>query len=375
MGIIKVKGGQPSYTVESDRVKVAVTVQGGHLTARFNTGKGDVDPFFTAPWWTEADSEDLPRILKVLRGDFFCFPFGGGEDGSHGITCPPHGQTANDPWDFQALDGNDSGSTLELAMDLDAGGRVLKRISVKTGEPVIYTEHRVEGFTGSIPLGYHPTLKLPDRAGAGIIDMSPPVTGFTTPERFELPEARGYSRLALGAEITDRKKAPTMDGSSVDITRYPTPSGYEDLALFVNDPEREFSFTSASLPEEGYLYFQLKNPRVLAQTLFWMSNGGRHYAPWSGRVRAVLGMEEITSYFHYGIGKSTQDNDISKRGYPSSVSFDGSSRSFNIVMGVVPIDRKFKGVADIRKKNGKTIEIVGTGGEHMDVPCEVGFLL
>ena len=375
MGIMKVIAGQACYTVETDKVKAAVTVQGGHMTARFSTGNDMIDPFFTAPWWSEEVDEQLPSILQVLRGDFFCFPFGGGEDGEYGITCPPHGQTACDPWDLQAFNSNKAGSTLELSMNLDAGGRVVKRISLKADEPVIYNENVVEGFSGSIPLGYHPTLKLPDRTGAGIIDMSPPIVGFTTPERFEIPEAGGYSRLALGAEITDRQKVPTIDGGAVDISRYPTPPGYEDLALFINDPERDFTFTAASLPQEGYLYFQLKNPRILAQTLFWMSNGGRHYAPWNGRVRSVLGMEEITSYFHYGIGKSIEDNEVTRRGYPSCVQLDGSPSSFKIIMGVVPIGKKFKGVADIVKINSGAVEIVGTGGERIEVPCRIDFLL
>ena len=375
MGLMKVIAGQPSYTVGSDRVRAAVTVQGGHLTARFNTGNAEVDPFFTAPWWSEAIDEKIPSILQVLRGDFFCFPFGGGENGEYGITCPPHGQTACDPWDLKAFEQDKRGSRLELSMNLESGGHVLKRITMKSGEPVLYNEHIVEGFTGNIPLGYHPTLKLPDEPGAGIIDMSSPITGFTTPERFELAEAAGYSRLALGVEITDRSKVPTIDGTTVDISRYPTPAGYEDLALFISDPERDFSYTAASVPGEGYLYFQLKNPRVLAQTLFWMSNGGRHYAPWNGRVRSVLGMEEITSYFHYGIGKSMEDNEIRKRGYPSSVEFDGKVKRFGIIMGVVPVDKTFTGVSDIRKKDAGAIEIVGRGGERIDVPCSVDFIL
>ena len=375
MGIVKVVSGQPSYTVESTKVKAAVTVQGGHLTARFDTGKGEIDPFFTAPWWSEGVDEEQPGVLQVLRGDFFCFPFGGGEDRKRGITYPPHGQTACEPWDLQTLEQDEAGASLELAMDLDAGGRVTKCISLKYHEPVIYIEHSIEGFTGSMPLGYHPTLKLPDRPGAGIIDMSPPIAGFTAPETFENPEAGGYSRLALGAEITDRTKVPTIDGDTVDISRYPTPSGFEDLALFVSDPERDFSFTAASLPDEGYLYFHIKNPRVLAQTLFWMSNGGRHYAPWNGRVRSVLGMEEITSFFHYGIEKSAGDNFISERGYPTSVQLDGGKSSYRIIMGLVPIGKKFRGVADIRKKDGQTVTIMGAEGELIDVPCRVDFLV
>ena len=374
MGIVKVISGQPSYTVECTRVKAAVTIHGGHLTARFDTGKGEIDPFFTAPWWSEGIEGELPGVLQVLRGDFFCFPFGGGEKGEHGIIYPPHGQTACDPWDLVGHEQDDAGSTLELAMDLDAGGRVTKRIALHDEKPVIYIDHSIEEFTGSMPLGYHPTLKLPDREGVGIIDLSPPIAGFTAPVRFESPEAGGYSRLALGAEIVNRSKVPTTDGDTVDICRYPTLSGFEDLVLFISNAELDFTYTAVSIPEEGYLYFQLKNPKVLAQTLFWMSNGGRHYTPWNGRVRSVLGMEEVTSFFHYGIEKSTGKNFINERGYPTAVQLDGKRSSFRLIMGLVPIGKKFSGVDDITKRDEQTITILGRGGERIDVPCRVDFL-
>jgi len=61
--------GQPSYLLQNDRVKVHVTVQGGHLTATFNDS---ISPFFTAPWWEEADIGEIDQIIKILRGDFFC---------------------------------------------------------------------------------------------------------------------------------------------------------------------------------------------------------------------------------------------------------------------------------------------------------------
>lgn len=106
-----------------------------------------------------------------------------------------------------------------------------------------------------------------------------------------------------------------------------------------------------------------------------MSNGGRHYAPWNGRVRSVLGMEEITSFFHYGIEKSAGDNFISERGYPTSVQLDGGKSSSRIIMGLIPIGKKFRGVADIRKKDGQTVTIMGAEGELIDVPCRVDFLV
>jgi hypothetical protein len=43
-------------------------------------------------------------------------------------------------------------------------------------------------------------------------------------------------------------------------------------------------------------------------------------------------------------------------------------------MGLVPIGKKFRGVADIRKRDGQTVTIMGAGGELIDVPCRVAFL-
>jgi len=374
MGIVHMHYGQPSYSVESSRVRAAVTVQGGHLTASFDTGMGEVDPFYIAPWWHQTLDHDIPGVIRVLRGDFFCFPFGGGEDRKRNISYPPHGHTACNPWDFGILHKRDTERTLELFMDLAAGGRITKRITLREDEPVVYLDHIIEGFEGDMPLGYHPTLKLPGEGGSGIVDMSTPVFGHTAPEAFEEPKAGGYSRLKPDVEITDRTAVPTVDGTTVDLTRYPTPQGFEDLVLFVSDPKRDITFTSVSVPVGGYLYFQLKNPKVLGQTLFWMSNGGRHYAPWNGRVRSVLGVEEITSFFHYGIERSTKENFISERGYPTFVHFDGGKTSFKLIMGLVAVDEGFTGVQDIVRRNESAVTVIGRGGESFDVPCRVDFL-
>jgi len=375
MGIIKTFFGQPSYTVQNDRVAAAITVQGGHLTAGFQTASGEVNPFFIPPWWNEAKVE-VDEVINVLRGDFFCFPFGGGEDPFHKISYPVHGNTACDPWDFVELREEKEKTEIVLSQDLQIkGGRVKKIIGLGAHEPVIYINHVVEGFQGKIPLGNHPTLKLPDREGAGIIDISAPVAGFTTPEPFEDPKNGGYSLLKPDTEITDRSKVLCINGECADLTRYPTPGGFEDLAMFISDSRLDFAYTAVTVPEKGYLYFQLKDPRVLAQTIFWMSNGGRHYAPWNGRVRSVLGIEEVTSFFAYGVKRSIEQNLFLDRGYPTTVAMDGKSPvPIKLIMGLVAIDTSFKGVQDIIRKDAHTVTITGKGGERIDVPCRVDFL-
>jgi hypothetical protein len=360
--------GQPSWTLGNSTVRIAVTVQGGHLTARFTAGGREVNPFYTAPWWNEVLPPGTSEVIRVLRGDFFCLPFGNDP--------LPHGKTANDAWRFDGVSSEGQSRELSLSMDLGPEeGRVRKRVRIIEDEPVIYQEHVVSGCPGPLPLGHHPILKLPDRPGAGFLDMSPPVTGFTAPLPVEEPANGGYSSIAPKREITDRSRVPTERGTTVDLTRYPTPRGFDDLVCFVSDPGLPFVYSAVSVPDEGWLYFQLKDPRVLAETVLWMSNGGRHYPPWSGRVVSVLGLEEVTAFFHYGREASLGPNFFRERGIPCACEPGpkGDIR-VRILMGLVPIERSFAGVEDIVPAGDGAIRIRGRGGESIDVPCRADFL-
>ncbi len=365
---LTVLDGQLSHVLSNDTVSLAVTARGGHLTARFRAGAREVTPFYTAPWWNEPLAPDTPVLLQILRGDFFCMPFGNDP--------PPHGRTANDEWGFVAVRQEGTARELVLSMDLGPGqGRVRKRVRIVEGEPVIYQEHVVSGCPEPMPLGHHPILKLPEREGAGIIDFSPPVTGFTTPRPVEEPANRGYSSLKTGHEIKDRCRVPTDRGGTVDLTRYPTPRGFEDLVCFVSDRKRRFCFSSVSVPDEGWLYFQLKDPNVLAETVLWMSNGGRHYPPWNGRVISVLGLEEVTGFFHYGKAASVAGNFFRERGFPTVCDLrPDRDLKVRFLMGVVPIEKGFTGVNDIVIRSPGVIAIRGRGGESIEVPCRAGFL-
>ena len=44
------------------------------------------------------------------------------------------------------------------------------------------------------------------------------------------------------------------------------------------------------------------------------------------------------------------------------------------ISGVVPIEKSFKGVLDIIRKNDREISLLGRGGERIDVPCRLDFL-
>ena len=88
----------------------------------------------------------------------------------------------------------------------------------------------------------------------------------------------------------------------------PARPGREDLVMLANEPataEQPFAWTAAVL--DGYVWFCLKNPADFPATLFWISNGGRHEAPWNGVHTKRLGLEEVCSYFCDDIADSRKD--------------------------------------------------------------------
>src|SRR5690606_40271673 len=127
-----------------------------------------------------------------------------------------------------------------------------------------------------------------------------------------------------------------------------------DLVLLASDPAAALGWTAVTFPAEGFVWFTLKDPRVLRQTVLWLSNGGRHYPPWSGRHTNVLGLEEVTSYFHLGLAASAAPNPLSERGIPTSVDLDGRPFTVACIAAVAAVPEGFDHVADVRAHEGGT---------------------
>src|SRR5690606_20883803 len=158
-------------------------------------------------------------------------------------------------------------------------GRVTKEVELVDGHAALYQRHTIAVMTGPMSFGHHAMLRFPDREGSGLVATSPFVWGQTSPVPVEDPAQRGYSLLVPGARFASLDAVPTVTGETADLSRYPARRGFEDLVLLASDPALPLAWTAVTLPEEGYVWFTLKDPRVLRQTVLWISNGGRHYPP------------------------------------------------------------------------------------------------
>ena len=177
-----------------------------------------------------------------------------------------HGETANARWQFRSLETAAGRSCLHLSLATKVRpGRVDKRIWLVEGQNTVYSQHVVSGMSGPMNLGHHAMLKFPDAPGSGLVSTSRFVYGQVFPRAFEFPEHRGYSCLKPGAEFKSLEKVPTLTGETTDLTRYPARRGFEDLVMLVSDAQAPFAWTAVTFPAERYVWFALKDPRVLRE--------------------------------------------------------------------------------------------------------------
>ncbi len=373
---LKKSHGLPGWRFASNCVKAFLTRTGGHLApVVFKLGRRSVQPFSITPWAKEKLPADIPTMLRVARGDFFCVPFGGNATTYRDERHPAHGETANRDWKFESLARVDDTVTLHTSLRTRARrGRVDKRLILRDEHAAVYSEHILSGMSGPMPIGTHPMLLFPDQPGAGVISTSAFKRGFVVPTAWEHPEAKGYSLLKLGAGFSSLQRVPAAAGGTIDLSRYPARRGFEELVELISDARLPFAWSAVTLPSEGYAFLQIKNPRVLRETVLWFSNGGRHYPPWNGRHINVVGVEEVTSYFHLGLAESAKPNLLTRAGGPTAVQLrpDRPLRVAHI-LALAAIPRNFDAVKRVVPAKGG-VTLIARNGRSVFAPLDLEFV-
>jgi len=354
--------------LKNSKVEVGILQECGHLfPVRFFFGKNTIEPMHIAPWVKEDLNGSMPPMLKYLRGDFFCAPFGASDvmpDETRG-----HGASANDKWD--ALETTKSSILLRLSKQI-MGADLLKEISINDDESVVYQKHTFKGGSGKIPVGHHAMLRIPSRTYLSYSDF---IFGGTPPEPVETNPSKGRSLLKYpqqfqavkggsqsGADLQQSaetlKKVKDNENKDIDISVYPFAEGHEDLYMIISSHDVPFGWSAASCPNEGWLWFSIKNPGILPNTVIWLSNGGRYYPPFSSRHKNVIGIEETVSFFHLGHKASVESNFLNEQGCRTYIELSHHNDiTIPWIFGVVQIPQTFGRVKQIREiKGGIEIE-------------------
>lgn len=276
-------------------------------------------PFHRAAWADDSNpgigADDAPHLAR-LSGDFFCAPFGT----SDVELSPMHGWTANSRWHLEGTASSGGATTARFVLQRRVvGARVVKELTVRDDHPFLYQRHVFEGGRGALPVASHAMVSLPH---GGQLSWSPKRWAESPPVPLEVDPARGRSVLAYPARSAELPRFPTAQGGSVDLSSYPFAGGHEDFVMLVEacvDPG--LAWTAVRRPEQDVV-LTLKNRALLPQTMLWFSNGGRSYAPWNGRHRGVLGVEDALSYLASGHFTSSSANPLDQDGVPTALALD-----------------------------------------------------
>ena len=368
---------QPSWVIENEEVRVALTLNGGHMApvTFFRNSGTPVEPYHISPWQGEGLSIQDP-VLRTLRGDFFCMPFGSGSV-DKGVTHSTHGEPATSTWGEGSVEQSGGLTQIRALMSSSTlKGRITKRISLVSGQNVVYTRHVLEGYDLRAPLGHHATLAGSEQPDSLLIATSPVQFGRVGPRPQGTFESDGeYNALLAGATFRSISKVPTVwkEMPFDSCAAFPRRRGFCDIIQVYNKLTGGPAWVTAVNPSQGWLWFSLKDPAVLSSTMFWMENHGRHGDPWKGR-NCCVGLEDVCSYFAMGLPSSAKRNDLNQAGIPTVIKLSPRQpTAVNYIEGVTCIPKGFGRVRTARFEEGK-VSFISESGKTASAAVDHAFL-
>jgi hypothetical protein len=332
---------QSSWVIGNRSTELAITQIGAHMApvTFYRDTPRPIQPYYISTWQGKPHPFPEGASEAVLRGDFFCLPFG------HNPCGNAHGRTAGERWELVSVADENGVQSLSIQMENALiGGTATRSFHLCEGENVVYDLTAITGLKGSYPLGHHAVLRCSARGGRLLISAAGPFRGLTFPGLFA--DNRERQSLAQGADFSSLEHVPALaDGQGpIDCSVYPRERRLSDFMQISAEPEIRPAWTTVVNAEERYLWFSIRNPSLLPSTLFWMECGGREAAPWEGRTE-LLGVEDVCSYFNFGAERSAARNPFSQRGVKTSISLRGDQvLMIPYVQGVVDVPEGFRRV-------------------------------
>lgn len=356
-------------TIGARGISLTLDLAIGHIAdLTIEAGGRILKPLHRAPWVDEpvTKTADWSPGTKGLSGDFLCAPF----STSDVEPAPLHGWSANSRWQVVESHAIAGGSQARLRLERRILGTTVEKVlTLRDGHPFLYQEHTFIGGNGELPAAHHPMTAM--REG-GRIAFSPKRLAMTPDAPLEPDPSRGRYALAYPGQSADLTAFPRAGGGTWDLTRYSAGGSDEDFVILVEAPHSGPGWTAVARQSEVDLVMALKDPAELPVTMLWLSNGGRDYAPWNGRHRGVLGIEDGRTAV--GHRASLGDNPLSRMGVATSFRLrpEGEVR-FRHVIGAAPLVSA--GVPPLRIETDEgALTAIFANGETLRLPFDDGFL-
>lgn len=304
--------------IASAHVSAQVLTEGGLLwrpTFRPEHGRA-ARPFAEAAWADAAADALVPPYVHKLGGAFVALPFGGRAvpAGTPGWAAadgdaPLHGIAANATWALT----DQAPERVTLMLDLPEPSevaRIEQTIACDQHAPSIDIELRITARReGRVPVGYHPVLRLPERAGDLRLEAAFGA-GYTSPLAADMPIVAADARFAELATV------PALLGA-LDLMRLPLDVPGEALLMLARGVGR----VRADYADEGYRVELTWDADLLPNCLLWLHD--RAGAGWpGGHMFRGLGIEPSASAFDLAHAVSTGNNPLTRAEERTALALD-----------------------------------------------------
>ncbi|RZS46886.1 hypothetical protein [Sphaerotilus mobilis] len=261
-------------------------------------GHAPFQPLQVAPWADEPGADALPGIVRRLRGEWPCVPFGR-TDRVDGL--PPgwtprapgddwgHGYASHHDWTpVELAEPTALRQTIELPASQPIE-RLTRTLRADPAAPTLHLDLAMQARAAcTLPVSLHPTLRLDLGRVAFDIRHAGPALSYPVP-------AEPSSRLRPDARFDRLSDAPAADGSRIDLARMPQPVDSEELLqlMAVDGPVR------AHYLDAGWTVELDWDHTLLPDLMVWVSHRGRPQPPWNSRHWAI-GLEPVGGVFDLG---------------------------------------------------------------------------
>lgn len=291
--------GRRATSIENDRLRVTVLLEGGHIAEVFDRTAG-VNPLWTPPWPSMELSEYDPtrdvlygdtiesKLLAGIMGHNLCLDiFGGPSEHEAAAGLSPHGEASVVPYQVQGGRGN---LTMRAALPL-AGLEIERHVELHDGAVRIReTVYNAGGIDKPIGWTQHVTLG-PPFLEKGKTEFRASLTKSRVFESTFGPA--DYLRPGVDFEWPN---GPAISGSVADLRRYtdaPVSSAY---TAHLVDPMRTNGFFLAFSPAARLVFGCVWRRDDFPWLGMWEENSSRTHAPWNGAT-ITRGMEFGVSPF------------------------------------------------------------------------------
>jgi hypothetical protein len=264
----------------------------------------DLQVMHVAPWAGTTESLALPGILRRLRGEWPCIPFGRTDlppdlpPGWQPLAPDdswPHGYSANHRWTCEHA----SKERVCLAIDYPEDSpiaRIERHIQAVADAPALDMDLVIWPRRSMLlPAGLHPTFRLPDASGRVQLELGRHDGIFSYPSR----SAGAVTRLRPDCR-SEKLEAMSGIGEPLDLSHLPLGDDGEELLQV-----RAIGAGMAGAPLSlHYLDYDAHvglwwDTNQFPDLMLWLSNRGRPEFPWEGR-HVALGAEPVNSVFDLG---------------------------------------------------------------------------